>query len=107
MLWPDFRLPVDDNAAKAFRHAWLRAETEPVEVACWGGRGRTGTALACMAVLDGLPGAEAIGHVRDHYDPRAVETTEQETYVMRFADRGLRPTTLERPGRLTSRSPRS
>jgi len=38
---------------------WRRAETERVEVACTGGRGRTGTALACMAVLDGVPATDA------------------------------------------------
>ncbi len=75
-----------------------------MEVACWGGRGRTGTALTCMAVLEGLSAAEAIRYVREHYQPHAVETTEQETYVMRFADHGLRPTAPSTPGRPTSRS---
>src|ERR1700730_10584837 len=37
-----------------------RAAVERVEVACAGGRGRTGTALACLAIMDGAPGSEAI-----------------------------------------------
>lgn len=87
MLWPDFGLPVDGtDATEAIRRAWQRAETERVEVACWGGRGRTGTALACMAVLDGVPPSEAVRYVREHYHPHAVETTEQETYVAGFSD---------------------
>jgi hypothetical protein len=53
LRWPDFRLPSDRvAAADALREAWARAETERVEIACAGGHGRTGTALACLAVLD-------------------------------------------------------
>jgi protein-tyrosine phosphatase len=55
-----------------------------VEVACSGGYGRTGTALACVAILDGVPAAEAIGYVRQHYKSRAIETAWQRRYVMQF-----------------------
>lgn len=56
-----------------------------MELACGGGgRGRTGTALACLAVLDGVPAAEAVKYVREHYDMRAVETPSQRRYVARF-----------------------
>lgn len=61
-----------------------RAGTERVEFACGGGRGRTGTALACLAVLDGVPAAEAVTFVRRHYDRRAVETPWQKRYVRAF-----------------------
>lgn len=85
LRWPDFRLPVDRAAtAAALREAWERAGTERVEVACDGGQGRTGTALACIAVLDGVPGAEAVAYVREHYAPRAVETPWQRRFVARF-----------------------
>jgi protein-tyrosine phosphatase len=70
--------------AAALREAWARAETERVEVACAGGQGRTGTALACLAVLDGVPGRLAVAYVRDHYSPRAVETPGQRRFVYRF-----------------------
>lgn len=84
--WPDFRLPADRAAARtALTGAWERAAHERVEVACGGGRGRTGTALACLAVLDGVPGEEAVGFVRRHYHPRAVETPWQKRYVRDFA----------------------
>ena len=83
--WPDFWLPSDPAAAaSALREAWERAVSERVEIACPGGRGRTGTALACLAVLDGLPGREAIAYVRRHYDPRAVETPWQRRFVTSF-----------------------
>ena len=61
-----------------------RAAAERVEVGCVGGRGRTGTALACLAVLDGVPSAEAVAYVRRHYSPHAVETSEQQSFVIRF-----------------------
>jgi len=55
-----------------------------VEVACAGGRGRTGTALACLAVLDGVPGPQAVAFVREHYDGHAVETVRQRRFVASF-----------------------
>ncbi|EME96331.1 protein phosphatase [Streptomyces mobaraensis NBRC 13819 = DSM 40847] len=85
LRWPDFRLPADrERARTVFRAAWERAAAERVELACGGGRGRTGTALACLAVLDGVPAGEAVAYVRRHYDPRAVETPWQKRYVRRF-----------------------
>ncbi|MFJ1745398.1 protein-tyrosine phosphatase family protein [Streptomyces sp. NPDC088116] len=85
LRWPDFRLPSDrPAAADALREALERAGTERVEVACGGGYGRTGTALACLAVLDGVPQAEAVAYVREHYARRAVETPWQRRFVSRF-----------------------
>ncbi|MEU7579462.1 protein-tyrosine phosphatase family protein [Streptomyces sp. NPDC041068] len=87
LRWPDFRLPSDRERARTLlREAWERSAGERVEVACGGGRGRTGTALACIAVLDGVPAAEAVSYVRTHYDRHAVETPWQRRYVARFAD---------------------
>jgi hypothetical protein len=84
--WPDFRLPADRaDAVAALREAWVRAATERVEVACGGGRGRTGTALALLAVMSGVPQAEAVAWVREHYDRRAVETPWQARWVRRVA----------------------
>jgi protein-tyrosine phosphatase len=83
--WPDFWLPSDrSDAADALREAWARAEARRVEIACAGGHGRTGTALACLAVLDGLPASQAVAYVREHYAARAVETPWQRRFVTRF-----------------------
>ncbi|MFJ9897639.1 protein-tyrosine phosphatase family protein [Streptomyces sp. NPDC091280] len=82
--WPDFRLPADPAAPAVLAELWRRSAHERVEVACRGGRGRTGTALACVAVLDGVPPEEAVAYVRAHYDPHAVETPWQRRYVRRF-----------------------
>ena len=83
--WPDFRLPADrPDAEDALRQAWQRLDTDRVEVACGGGRGRTGTALACLVVLDAGPEVDAVAYVRAHYDPHAVETPSQRRYVRQF-----------------------
>lgn len=83
--WPDFGLPADlADARDAFSAALERAAAERVEVACWGGNGRTGTALACVAILDGVPASQAVGYVREQYRPTAVETAHQERFVRAF-----------------------
>ncbi len=81
--WPDFRLPADrDDALGALREALRRARAgDRVEVACHGGRGRTGTALAALAVLDGMDPVLAVPWVRRAYHRRAVETPWQERWV--------------------------
>jgi Protein-tyrosine phosphatase len=83
--WPDFRLPADDDAMRQIMaEAWQRTTAERVEVACAGGHGRTGTALACLAILDGIPNRDAVAYVREHYDRHAVETPGQHRYVARW-----------------------
>lgn len=88
LRWPDFRLPADREEARAVL-AEVRelAAGRRVEIACGGGRGRTGTALACLAVLDGVEPAGAVAWVRRHYHPRAVETPWQRRYVRSFGPR--------------------
>jgi hypothetical protein len=84
--WRDFWLPSDRTSARRILgEAWQRAAADRVEIACWGGRGRTGTALACLAILDGVPPGEAVAFVRRRYHPRAVETPWQKRYVRSFA----------------------
>ncbi|MGH3499493.1 MAG: hypothetical protein ACRDQA_01120 [Nocardioidaceae bacterium] len=54
--WRDWWVPSDRaDIRDALADLLRRAGTERVEVACGSGRGRTGTALACLAVLDGVP----------------------------------------------------
>jgi hypothetical protein len=83
--WRNFRLPADPADLRAVLvQAWERAADERVELACHGGTGRTGTALACLAVLDGVSPADAVAFVREHYRPRAVETPAQRRFAARF-----------------------
>jgi protein-tyrosine phosphatase len=85
LRWPDFRVPTDRaDAADALREAYARLTDDRVEVACGGGRGRTGTALACLVALDTGSTAGAVEHVRSHYDRHAVETPGQRRYVASF-----------------------
>jgi len=81
--WPDFWIPVDRaDALDALHEAHRRAHAgERVEVACRGGVGRTGTALAALAVLDGLPARQAVSWVRSTYHHRAVETPWQRWWL--------------------------
>ena len=81
--WPDFWVPTDgDDAREALRMAHARVVAgERVEVACRGGIGRTGTALAALAVLDGLTPREAVTWVREGYHPHAVETPWQRWWL--------------------------
>ena len=81
--WPDFWIPLDRaDAVDALAEALRRARAgERAEVACHGGVGRTGTALAALAILDGLPPADAVGWVRAAYHRRAVETPWQRRWL--------------------------
>jgi hypothetical protein len=88
--WPDFRTPRDDRrAAELIGDAYRRALAgERVEVACGGGVGRTGTVIACLAVLAGHPAADAVGWTRRNYRRRAVETPGQRRWIAWFAEHG-------------------
>ena len=85
--WADYGLPrhwelAADMIVDAYRRA---ADGQWVEVGCIGGHGRTGTALACMAVLAGVPFDEAPDWVRVNYCPEAGETDEQAWWVEWFS----------------------
>jgi Protein-tyrosine phosphatase len=59
--WRDWWLPADtDDVRDALIEVWQLALTQRVEVACSGGRGRTGTAFACLAIRDGVAPADAV-----------------------------------------------
>ncbi|WP_144720225.1 protein-tyrosine phosphatase family protein [Agrococcus jejuensis] len=86
IAWPDFRLPRDPVAAvAALARIHDAAPEQRVEVACAGGIGRTGTALAILARMSGVPAADAVAWVREHYDARAVETPRQRRLVAAVA----------------------
>jgi protein-tyrosine phosphatase len=85
--WPDFLLPRDRTAAiSSIRDLHKRALAgQSVEVACGGGVGRTGTVISCLAVLAGVPSADAVAWTREHYHRHAVETPWQRRWVRRFS----------------------
>jgi Protein-tyrosine phosphatase len=87
--WPDFWVPADTrDALDALRSAHrLAYRGARVEAACHGGKGRTGTALAALAVLDGLSPREAVAWVRSRYHPGAVEMPWQRWWLRLVARR--------------------
>lgn len=90
--WPDLWLPASTpQAVGALAEAYRRAATERVEVACGGGVGRTGTALALLAVMGGVPVQQSVAWVRSRYHPRAVETPWQRRWVRQAASVLPRP----------------
>jgi hypothetical protein len=83
LVWPDFGIPTDRRSVRVHLidlHDRARSG-EQVELGCLGGHGRTGTALAYLAVLSGLPAADAVAWVRANYCSEAIETPDQETFV--------------------------
>jgi Protein-tyrosine phosphatase len=92
LTWPDMGVPADgDAAAAALRDLLARARAgQNVELGCIGGHGRTGTALACLAVLTGLDPSEAVRWVRASYCPQAIENVPQEVFVAAFTALGQR-----------------
>ena len=85
--WPDFGVPDDlDGLRRVLTDLLDRARKgQRVEVGCLGGHGRTGTALACLAVLTGTPANAAVAWVRANYCYKAVETDTQEQLVATFS----------------------
>lgn len=85
--WPDMDVPRRyDIASYAIIDAFKKARDDEmwVEIGCIGGHGRTGTALACMGVLSGQSGQEAIDYVKENYCNHAIETKTQEWFVHWF-----------------------
>ncbi len=95
-------LPVPDQQAPALAEAerlvaWVedhRRAGRDVVAHCMGGLGRSGCLAAACLVAEGEAPVQAIRHVRYARGPRAVESTEQEAFVERYARaRGPRPGT--------------
>jgi hypothetical protein len=90
--WRNYWLPRRRReTVAALCDAYERSATERVEVACEAGTGRTGTALACLAVLAGTPLQDAVPYIRYRYDDRAVRAPWQRWFVRWFARQAARP----------------
>lgn len=53
-----------------------------IAIHCLAGLGRTGTVAARLAMKYGLTAAQAIAFIRAGHDSKAIETPEQETYLL-------------------------
>lgn len=79
----DFSVPSVDLMQEGIKQTLpYLALRQPVYVGCMGGLGRTGLFMACLAKVLGYP--YPISHVRQYYNPHAVETSSQEDYVQYF-----------------------
>ena len=84
--WPDFRTPSSDaDAIAALREAHERSRDEVVEIACFGGIGRTGSGIALLARMAGVAPDEAVAWARANYHPGAVEMPWQRRWVRRVS----------------------
>ena len=88
--WEDWGVPENP---KLFNRVlkWALAEIrrgKVVEIACMGGHGRTGTALACLLVLQGLTPTRAMRRVWSKYCEEAIESHRQMNFIRSFASRG-------------------
>jgi hypothetical protein len=88
LAWPDFGVPESTEAViEALKTVLKRARSgQEVELGCLGGHGRTGTALACLAILTGHPATRAVAWVRENYCTKAVETPEQAAFIAALAN---------------------
>ena len=88
--WEDWGLPEDPKLFTRVLN-WLLTEIRRgrvVEIACMGGHGRTGTALACLLVLQGLTPTRAMRRVWSRYCEEAIESHTQMEFIRAFASKG-------------------
>ncbi len=85
---PDFGLP-DEAALRGVLQqmlAEMRAAPDGTyHIGCKAGLGRTGTAMACLALMAGAVEGDPVAWLRAAYHPDAIETPAQEEFVRRFA----------------------
>ncbi|XCB30741.1 protein-tyrosine phosphatase family protein [Arcanobacterium hippocoleae] len=86
--WPDERLPRRaSHALSQLRQAWERSENERVEIVCRTGVGRVGTALAIIAVFEGMAPDAAIEFVRENYNRNSVSSPAQRGFIREYVTR--------------------
>ncbi|MFE7277379.1 hypothetical protein [Streptomyces sp. NPDC057623] len=93
VFWPRLEAPVEAGLLLT-RVQELAGEVRggaTLEVACFGGHGRTGAALACLDIaVGGVTAEEALERIRREYCPYAVGSAELERFV-RDAEKSLAP----------------
>ncbi|MCA3336900.1 MAG: hypothetical protein INF90_00100 [Roseomonas sp.] len=89
---PDFGLPDEAGlrAVLADMLAAMRAAPDGAyHIGCKAGIGRTGTVMACLAIMAGAVEGDPVAWLRAAYNAAAIETPAQEDFVRRFAHTGL------------------
>lgn len=78
--WPDGTSP--PVGLVFWQKLWELLPEGNTVVSCVGGHGRTGTFLAAMAIALGMKPTDAIDHVRKNHCEKAIETLNQEEYLL-------------------------
>ena len=86
-FWKDMSIPPRGIHYDFWVKVWDLLPAGRTVFCCFGGHGRTGTALAAMVLVANpdLSADEAIDWVRNDHCPRAIETSTQETYLESIA----------------------
>ena len=91
---PDFGLP-DEAALRAILAQMLEAmraaPDDAYHIGCKAGIGRTGTVMACLAILAGAVEGDPVAWLRAAYFQGAIETPGQEAFVRGFTATGSVP----------------
>jgi hypothetical protein len=91
---PDFGLPDEAGLRVVLAdmlEAMRAAPDGAYHIGCKAGLGRTGTAMACLAILAGAVEGDPVTWLRAVYNAEAIETPAQEDFVRRFARAALVP----------------
>lgn len=82
--WSDLNLPANETEAiDVFMQAFARArQGQDILIRCREGTGRTGTVLACLAILAGVPAACVVRLLRNRLGRDAVQTQAQVDWVV-------------------------
>jgi protein-tyrosine phosphatase len=91
---PDYGVP-DEAALRAILAQMLEAMRAAPDgayhIGCKAGIGRTGTVMACLAILAGVVEGDPVAWLRAAYFQGAIETPGQEAFVRRFTRERLVP----------------
>ena len=84
---PDYGVP-DEAGLRAILAQMLEAMRAAPDgayhIGCKAGIGRTGTVMACLAIMAGAVEGDPVAWLRAAYQPEAIETPAQEEFVRRF-----------------------
>ena len=91
---PDYGVP-DEAGLRAviaqMLEAMRAAPNDAYHIGCKAGIGRTGTVMACLAIMAGAVEGDPVAWLRTAYFQGAIETPGQEAFVRSFTLTGLIP----------------
>ncbi len=91
---PDFGLPDEAGLRDVLQQMLAEMRAAPdgaYHIGCKAGLGRTGTAMACLALMAGAVEGDPVAWLRAAYHPEAIETPAQEDFVRGFTLTGPVP----------------